>query len=61
MVPVTTGGSIQSIHPVPTIFAINPTSANKTPVATTPPRATAMLSLFTEAAIGAKKAKEEPR
>ncbi|MEY3714495.1 MAG: hypothetical protein RJB59_298 [Actinomycetota bacterium] len=61
MVPVTIGGSIQLIHPVPTARATNPTSAKRTPVATTPPRATAMLSLLTEAAIGARNAKEEPR
>ena len=61
MVPVTTGGNIQSIQPVPTILATSPTSASNTPVATTPPNATAMLSLFTDAAIGAKNAKEEPR
>ena len=61
IVPVTTGGSSQSIQPVPTILATRPTSAKRTPVATTPPRAAAMLSLLTAAAIGARNAKEEPR
>ena len=61
MVPVTTGGNIQLIQPVPTARAIKPTSANMTPVATTPPSATAMLSLFTDAAMGARKAKDDPR
>jgi len=61
MVPVTTGGNIQLIQPVPTARAIKPTRARRTPVATTPPRATAMLSLLTDAAIGARNANEEPR
>ncbi|CAB4795034.1 unannotated protein [freshwater metagenome] len=61
MVPVTTGGKSQSIQPVPEERTIKPITARITPVATTPPRAVAMPSLLTEAAIGAKKANEEPR
>ena len=39
--PVTSGGNNQLIHPIPTAFTIRPTTASKTPVATTPPSATA--------------------
>ena len=40
--PVTSGGKSQLIQPIPTAFTIRPTIARRTPVATTPPRATAI-------------------
>ena len=39
--PVTSGGSSQLIHPIPTAFTMRPTTASMTPVANTPPSATA--------------------
>ena len=59
--PVTTGGSSQLTHPIPNWFTIKPTTASNTPVATTPPSATAIPPLVTAAAIGAKKANDEPK
>ena len=61
MVPVTTGGSIHSIHLMPLARTIKPTRASTTPVTTTPPSAAAGPPLALAAAIGAKKAKEEPK
>ena len=59
--PVTSGGNSQLIQPMPTAFTIRPTTASITPVATTPPSATAKPPLAWAAAIGAKNAKDEPK
>ena len=59
--PVTSGGSNQLIQPIPTALTMRPTTASITPVANTPPRATAIPPLAWAAAIGAKNAKDEPR
>ena len=46
---------------VPIALTTKPTSANKTPAATTPPSATAIPPLAFAAAIGARNAKDDPR
>jgi hypothetical protein len=59
--PVTSGGRSQLIQPIPTALTIKPTIARSTPVATTPPSATAIPPLACAAAIGAKNAKDDQR
>ena len=61
MVPVTTGGRSQLIQPIPAWRTMRPTRAKITPVTTTPPSATPIPPLVLAAAIGAKKAKDDPR
>ena len=61
IVPVTTGGNIQLIQPIPACLTIRPTTAKITPVTTTPPSAAPIPPFVFAAAIGAKNAKEEPR
>ena len=61
IVPVTTGGSIQLIQPIPAWRTMRPTTAKITPVTTTPPRAAPIPPLVLAAAIGARNAKDEPR
>ena len=63
IVPVTTGGMITSIQPIPADLTMTPTSASTTPVKTIPPRAPAIPALLSAMAapIGPKKAKDEPR
>ena len=51
--PVTIGGKSQLIQPIPTALTTRPTTARITPVATTPPSATAIPPLDIAAAIGA--------
>ena len=59
--PVTNGGNSQLIQPIPIALTTRPTAARITPVATTPPRATAIPPLDIAAAIGARNANDEPR
>ena len=59
--PVTTGGNSQLTQPIPTALTTRPTTASITPVATTPPSATAIPPFVIAAAIGARKANDEPR
>ncbi|CAB4837809.1 unannotated protein [freshwater metagenome] len=59
--PVTIGGKSQLIQPIPTALTTRPTTARITPVATTPPRATAIPPFVIAAAIGARNANDEPR
>ena len=65
IVPVTTGGSSQLIHPIPAARTARPTKARTTPVKTIPPSAAAIPppvpAAVIAAAIGPKNAKEEPR
>ena len=59
--PVTNGGKSQLIQPIPTALTMRPTTARITPVATTPPSATAIPPFVIAAAIGARKANEDPK
>ena len=59
--PVTIGGKSQLIQPIPIALTTRPTTARITPVATTPPSATAIPPLDIAAAIGARNAKDEPK
>ena len=61
IVPVTTGGNSQLIQPIPACRTMSPTPAKSRPVTTTPPRAADIPPPDLAAAIGAKKAKEEPK
>ena len=61
MVPVTTGGSNQLIQPIPAWRTIRPTAVKIRPVTTTPPRAVDIPPPALAAAMGARKAKDEPR
>ena len=61
IVPVTTGGNIQLIQLMPAARTMSPTMARITPATTTPPRAALIPPFVFAAAIGAIKAKDEPR
>ncbi len=61
IVPVTTGGIATSIQCTPILMTTRPTSASSRPVIITPPSATAIPPWALAAAIGARKAKLEPR
>ena len=61
IVPVTTGGNIQLIQPIPACRTMRPTAAKIKPVTTTPPSAADIPPFVFAAAIGAKNAKEDPR
>ena len=65
IVPVTTGGRSQLIQPIPAARTASPTRARTTPVKTIPPSAAAMPpsvpAAVIAAAIGPKKANDEPK
>ena len=61
IVPVTSGGRSQLIQPMPADLTMRPIIAKITPVATTPPRALDIPPPVLAAAIGAKKANDEPK
>ncbi|CAB4651970.1 unannotated protein [freshwater metagenome] len=61
IVPVTTGGKSLSIQAVPAALAMKPTTANRTPAATIPPRAAGIPPEVLAAATGAKNANEDPK
>ncbi|CAB5113066.1 unannotated protein [freshwater metagenome] len=61
IVPVTIGGNIQLIQPIPAWRTMSPTAAKIRPVTTTPPRAADIPPPDFAAAIGARNAKDDPR
>ena len=50
-----------SIQAVPAALAMKPTTANKTPAATIPPRAAGIPPVVLAAATGARNANEDPK